>query len=1034
MNLFRSFHSLMILGSLGMWSASILSGYASDDTQPPPTPEQTAFFEKSIRPLLIEKCFACHSDKMQMGGLRLDTRAFILKGNDHGSSLNMKHPELSSVIKVIHYDGAVKMPPVGKLKPLEIAALTEWVQIGAPWPADKAAPTPSGTAPMIITDAQRAFWSFKPVRKPAIPKVKNKAWVKSGIDSFILSKLEAKALKPAPPDDRRSLIRRAYFDLIGLPPTPLEVQAFLVDKSPNAFAKVVDHLLASSHYGEQWGRHWLDVARYADSNGLDENLAFGNAYRYRDYVIDAINKDKPYNQFICEQLAGDLIPAANDAERNEHLTATGFLSMGPKVLAEQDKPKMVMDIVDEQIEVSSKAFMGLTIACARCHNHKFDPFPTKDYYALAGIFKSTKTMSDLGFVSRVNERDLMTTELKSQVDAHNEKLKILQAAYKVITDKGNAELIDLEKRDFEKYLTVGWELAHQPIIKSVAETKLKTDDGRILIEAENFNRGTVVKNFDTYGKGIGVINSSGAHGYAEWDISIPNTDGYQIELRYASAEKRPVRILANGKILQRDAASQSTGSFNPDGQKWEAQTVTLLNAGKNTLRIEVDGNFPHIDKILFIPYSAIAGSGAKIPLNAVQLSETAGVNSAIALRSAEIIKGAGDIKAARTILADSKKGLLSIPDKAEQYYTAAEQALATSADAAVKGEEAAAPKVPKTLAVEEGEIQDVKVHIRGSTLTLGEVAPRTFLAVLGGDKVPPVDSKHSGRLEFAKWLTRPEHPLTSRVEVNRIWQTHFGMGIVRTPDNWGLLGDRPQQPELLDWLAATFIEDGWSLKKMHRRIMLSSAYQMSCAEDPKAMLADPDNRLIWRMNRIRLDAEPFRDAILTVAGQLDQKMGGSLMSTGDNDYVTNDQSGNAGQYTSPRRSVYLPVIRNALFEMFQAFDFGDPSAPHAMRTSTTVAPQALYVMNSPFILEESKNFAKELIVSASDDTERIKHGYLRALSRPPTIKEFERTAAYLNRYQTQLIPMEKDAEKRRAMAWESLCQIIFASNEFIYLN
>ena len=385
MNLHRSISILPILGTFGMLAASFLSSHAADDPTSAPTPAQTAFFEKSIRPLLIDKCFACHSGKMQMGGLRLDSRAFLLKGNDHGASVNLKQPEMSSLLKVIHYDGAVKMPPAGKLTPMEIAALTEWVKMGAPWPADKAATTSAGPAPMVITDAQRAFWSFKPIRKPTLPKVKNTAWVKSAIDRFILAKLESKGLKPAPRDDRRSLIRRAYFDLIGLPPTPEEVQTFLVDKAPNAFAKVVDHLLASPHYGERWGRHWLDVARYADSNGLDENLAYGNAFRYRDYVIDSMNKDKPYNQFICEQLAGDLLPALNDTERNEHLIATGFLSMGPKVLAEQDKPKMVMDIVDEQIEVTSKAFLGLTIACARCHNHKFDPIPTKDYYALAGF-------------------------------------------------------------------------------------------------------------------------------------------------------------------------------------------------------------------------------------------------------------------------------------------------------------------------------------------------------------------------------------------------------------------------------------------------------------------------------------------------------------------------------------------------------------------------------------------------------------------------------------------------------------------------
>ena len=324
-------------------------------------------------------------------------------------------PEKSVLLHVLNYDGKVKMPPAGKLRAEEIAALTAWVKMGAPWPKKGTGNREQGTVratggkpEKIVSAKDKNTWPFKPFAKPALPAVKNSAWCQSPIDRFILAGMEAKGLKPAPPAAKKDLIRRAYFDLIGLPPTPAEVDAFLADKSPNAFAKVVDSLLASPQYGERWGRHWLDVARYADSNGLDENTAFGNAFRYRDYIINAFNKDKPYDQLIREQLAGDLLPASTDEERNEHLTATGFLSLGPKVLAEPDKPKMVMDIVDEQIEVTSKAFLGLTVACARCHDHKFDPIPTKDYYALAGIFKSTRTMETLNTVARCNERPLVS--------------------------------------------------------------------------------------------------------------------------------------------------------------------------------------------------------------------------------------------------------------------------------------------------------------------------------------------------------------------------------------------------------------------------------------------------------------------------------------------------------------------------------------------------------------------------------------------------------------------------------------------------
>jgi hypothetical protein len=370
-------------------------GHAADEPKAV-TPEQAMFFESKIRPLLVSNCYSCHAGTESRGGLKLDSREALLKGNAHGPALVVGDPDKSALLKVVHYDGAIKMPPSGKLRPEEIAALSAWIKMGAPWPATKGSGGPSnpGQAPdLVLTPAQKSFWSFRPIVKPTLPKVKNTAWCISPIDRFILAKLEEKGLKPAPAADRRTLIRRAYFDLIGLPPTPEQVEAFVNDKAPDAWAKVVDALLANPHYGERWGRHWLDVVRYSDSNGLDENVAFANAFRYRDYVVDAFNKDVPYNEFITEQLAGDLMPPADQATQNQRLTATGFLSLGAKVLAEPDKEKLQMDIVDEQIEVTSKAFMGLTVACARCHNHKFDPIPTKDYYALAGIFKSTKTMS-----------------------------------------------------------------------------------------------------------------------------------------------------------------------------------------------------------------------------------------------------------------------------------------------------------------------------------------------------------------------------------------------------------------------------------------------------------------------------------------------------------------------------------------------------------------------------------------------------------------------------------------------------------------
>jgi mono/diheme cytochrome c family protein len=1018
------------LAGIGLLAAA---GFAADTKPAPITQEQAAFFESKIRPILFNNCFSCHGEKEQKGGLRLDSMADLQKGNASGPAVIAGDPDKSPLIRAIRYSGKVKMPPAGQLKPEEIAALAEWIKKGAQWPEAK--PVTPQKPDYVITEKQRSFWSFRPVKKPALPAVKNSTWVKTPIDRFILAGLEAKGLKPAPAVDRRSLIRRAYFDLIGLPPTPEEVEAFIADKSPTAFAKVVDHLLASPHYGERWGRQWLDVARYADSNGLDENKAFAHAYHYRDYVIAAYNKDKPYDLFIKEQLAGDLLRADTDALRNEHITATGFLVLGPKVLAEQDKPKFVMDIVDEQIEVTTKAFMGLTVACARCHDHKFDPIPTKDYYALAGIFKSTKTMKDLGFVSNWNERTLLGKADSEHLKKQQAELEKLQTAVKDAHAAADKQLQDDIHQNADKYLKAAWELSRQPGMISIADTPIKAGDPeRIIIEAEKFNRGNVIKDFDGYGKGIGIILNINTPDEVEWDINVPSAGLYQVELRYASAEARPVRLLLNGKIIRTKAAGEITGSFNPDGQRWEAEGAHLFNAGKNVLRIECDIPIPHFDKIL-----VVAARGATVanaaPRSPEEIAGQFGVNPELVkfyARRLVAVSSEADFEALRKT---GEADLLKLPKRSDPFYSAASKETLTKATEAVNALKADMQDAQMVMAVEEDKPVTSRVHIRGNTLTLGDDVPRHFVTIVSTFTPPKIDEKNSGRLEMAEWLTNPNHPLTSRVAVNRIWQGHFGEAMVRTPDNWGFLGDKPANPQLLDWLASTFMEQGWSMKKMHRLIMLSSAYQMSCAVDPKAELADPENRLQWHMNRRRLEAEPFRDAMLAVSGQLDETMGGSLLVSKNNDYVTNDQSGNAAQYNTRRRTVYLPIIRNALYDMLQAFDVGDPSIVNAKRATTTVAPQALWVMNSPFALEQSKALATDLLSKTTmTDTDRIKLAYLKMYSRPPAPEEITRATSFVNAYFTKLEKTEPDAQKRKLRAWQSLCQILFASNEFIYLN
>jgi len=721
-----------------------------------PSPAQVQHFETRIRPLLVEHCHSCHGPRKQRGDLRLDSEAALLRGGYSGPAINRQSPEQSLLLRAIaHADPNLGMPPKKKLPDRLIADLKAWVQMGAPYPA-------SGTT----APTRAAGWAFQPLTNPAPPVVKDPAWVQGPLDRFILAGLESQELRPAPPADRRSLLRRVTFDLIGLPPSPAEMDEFLADTSPDAFARVVERLLASPHYGERWGRHWLDVARYADSNGLDENVAHGNAWRYRDYVVASFNHDRPYDRFVLEQLAGDLLPFSDPATRRQQLIATGFLSLGPKVLAEVDETKMEMDIIDEQIDTVGRAFLGLTLGCARCHDHKFDPIQTDDYYALAGIFKSTRTMEHFKKIARWYEHPLKPDQPPAE------------------TEKGKGK----------------------------------------------------------------------------------------------------------------------TGS-----------------------------------------------------------------------------------------------------------------------------------DVPGIMGVAERDVVDVPIHVRGNHLTLGRTVPRGVPRVLAGPRPPAFDDKHSGRLQLAQWLVQPDHPLIARVLVNRVWRWHMGQGLVRSTDNFGNLGEPPANPALLDWLARRFVADGWSLKNLHRLILLSSTYQMSSTHDPVAARRDPDNRLHWRQNIRRLEAEAIRDALLVVGDLLDPAMAGPVLHVKNRAYLFDHTSKDLTRYDSKRRSLYLPVIRNNLYDVFQLFDSTDAAVPSSDRATTTVAPQALFMLNSDLVTQVCRRLSGRLL-QEPDDTARMRLLYRTAYGREPTEAESARNRSLLARLEEHLQPRQPDAGQRRQQAWAWLCQTVLAASEFIYLS
>ncbi len=812
-----------------------LAGGAVAQQPPAADAQAVTFFESKIRPVLVARCYECHGPASKLeGNLRLDSRAAILAGGDSGPAIKPGDPQASLLIDAINHGSVVQMPPKTKLPAPEIADLTAWVAQGAPWPsAQHGDPARSkATAASNISDDDRNFWAYKSPQEPSVPAVKNTAWPKARLDHFVLSVLEARGLEPAPPADKRALVRRATFDLHGLPPTSEEVDRFLADTSSDAFARLVDRLLASPRYGERWGRHWLDIARYADSNGMDENMAMAHAWRYRDYVVAAFNKDTPYDEFVRQQLAGDLLPPADDATNFERLVATGFLVLGPKMLAEDDPVKMEMDIIDEQVDTIGRAVLGLTLGCARCHDHKFDPISASDYYALAGIFKSTKSMENYRVVAMWSERPLATSaEVKRVADCDNQIARVdaaIKAAEQIAKDEAALEVF------------------------------------RLLLVESSFPF-DAKKNLDAY---------------------------YSVEAKDALV-----------KLKDERAALQK-----------------------------------------------------------------------------------------------------------------------------------ARPELPTALAVSDREPQDLRVHLRGSHLTLGDLAPRAFPRVLADDDQPAITSG-SGRLELARWLTRRDHPLTARVMVNRIWQGHFGEGLVRTSDNFGRLGQRPDNQPLLDWLARRFVDSGWSLKAMHRMIMLSSAYQMSTAYSPRAAAIDPENRLLWRMNRRRLEAEEIRDAILATTGQIDYSMGGTILANKNHTYVTSTASTNNVNYENARRSIYLPVVRSAVYEVFSAFDFADPSTMNGKRPATTVAPQALFMMNSPLMLRQTRAMAEQLCGRQdADDAGRVNVAYRRAYGRPPTTGETQRALQFVGGYESDLAARNIEPAEARLRAWQALCRVILSSNEFIYVE
>jgi len=879
------------------------------------------FFEKKIRPMLTEKCVGCHnSTGKAKGALMLDSRQGMLTGGNDGAAIVPGSPEKSLLIKAISYkDAELKMPPKekgGQLSADEIANFETWIKMGAPDPREGTVKKLTG-----LTAEARAHWAYQQVKKPDVPKVDSAGWARNEIDAFVFEKLQANGLKPASQASKDALIRRASYDLIGLPPTVEEARAFIDDASPEAFAKVVDRLLASPHYGERWGRHWLDSARYSDTRGLISNgqkyrfedYRYMYAWTYRDYVIRAINDDKPYDKFIVEQLAADRLPGVK--EDDERLAALGFLTVGKRFNDRED-------IIDERIDTVTKAFLGMTASCARCHDHKFDPVSIADYYALHGVFASSMN-------EPYSKPMLKGSFDESKHEDYEKKLTMLQNAnrqayYKLVTD--------LSKLFYEK--SEGW--VHSKMYKSKS-----------------------VERFDIYKK-FGITEKSRVDREVENAIKITNDN--------------PVFGVASWFIHTKADAASAIAEIIPTMQK-------RLNSPKSTIN-------PMVAKAFLAAANDIKSTEDVAKVYAKIFTELR--PTAMAFIEA---RSKGEPTKLDTATQQLCEAVYPIPtleelDTPEKVLLAAEALpLENEGVAYFKFNELnslrishpGAPGGAMTI-YDFPSPHDSRIFLRGDKRKPGDLVPRRFIDSLaqstyGSETAPKFSKENSGRLELAEAIASPKNPLTARVLVNRVWMHHFGEGFIRTPDDLGTQSEKPSHPELLDYLAAKFMEDGWSQKKLHRQILLSASYQQSSEPNAVAEGKDAPNRLIWRQNLRRLDFEAIRDSMVLLTGRLESELYGKPVNLTDEPYCY-------------RRSIYGYVDRLQLSDLMSQFDYADPTFVNSARTSTVVPQQALFFMNSAMSVDVARQVvAREDVAQAINNKARVQALYSIVFQREPKPEE-----------------------------------------------
>lgn len=967
-------------------------------------------FESKVRPVLLARCVACHGAGQQAGGLRLD-KAITAK-------------QAQAVISAVRWDGAVKMPPSGKLPESESKELTRWVYDGAKWPK-----TP------LVPKSDKPGWPYTTLVRPLAPPVDEAA---NDIDAFVLAKLKQNGLGFAPPADRRTLIRRVTFDLIGLPPTTAETEAFVKDTRPDAFAQVVDRLLADPRYGERWGRHWLDVARYADSadaRGIGGEGDISEAWRYRDWVISAFNRDMPFSEFVTRQIAGDLLRTSDGDIDTDGIVATSFLAIGNWGNGDADKDKILTDIADDQVDTVGKAFLGLTVGCARCHDHKFDPISTKDYYAMAGIFFSTHILPRLTPKGQGEVMLRIPLETRAQKQARD-KAMALDGERNALRNKARADMAQAMVPQTPRYIaalrpggnTDGLDMValehwreRLGLLGQPTLTEPMHNVGNIPgVEGVRGNRDALsatvnltekelkIQSFTLPARSVSVHPSPQGGIGILWKASKAETlsitttvkdgdggggDGFVWNLKHGDkslagstvdngGEARPTSVsvsIAPGDIIALEILPRGEYGFDTTNITLKIGSDDLTTAALATPNAGSFGPWRYVDLAPAMPDAL---------QTAFKNNDTAALDKELA---AIPIEKSPFLPEDSALPEAVRKDIARLETERDTLL----KTIPTGSGIANGAAEGGVPGSPH-----EG-VHDVAIHKRGRYDSLGEIAPRGVPAVLPGGGALKIASG-SGRVELARWLTDTRNPLPGRVFVNRVWAWHFGRGLVGTPSNFGKLGDKPTNPELIDWLADVFLqEDGGSIKKLHRRILLSETYQQSSVASPAALAKDAENLLLSRQNRKRLEAEPLRDALHFVAGTLMPSAGGPAFRDA----------------AAPLRAVYGLSIRSDRTGFGCLFDAADPTASIDKRVETTVAPQSLYLLNNPLVLAQADALAKLVKTVPGTEAARIDFAYRRLYARPASDSEKRLGAAFLAR-----------------ASWNTYAHALLCANEFLYID